>query len=437
MNTGADQLSSAAKPSSEETLKALIHAAEEFSHDGKRYDILQAIESSDNELSARAVFALHDLGKVIQDAVVNDPRFPGNRVIMLSRDNNGFTGFYPSLFGDILLRYALMRKSASGALDWLDKVLHTQKATGKLIFLMWGVRVVAPLQVCPNVTLCPVSAIPEGYTMRWIREQYAGGRFNSLVPLALDWVPPEALLVMDIDIACFAQPEPMPEQHPDEQLKEYYFLKDVFMLLAVAGACSPVLAAWWTTLDDPDLALACRGEGRSGTMHEIFSLKPPTQAELDGEILKTCHAGFLAVNDSDRLRIRTAVKRIMQARMRHNLGDRAVEICTALETLGGDGEKNEISHKVATRFARFIGGDVTTRQKNFKLIKNIYSIRSTMVHLGIYNSKKPIDDLSPEEAIDYVIDLATKFIRKVLEDRKIPDWKVFDITEQGFGGNST
>ena len=109
----------------------------------------------------------------------------------------------------------------------------------------------------------------------------------------------------------------------------------------------------------------------------------------------------------------------------------------ALETLGGDGEKNEISHKVATRFARFIGGDVTTRQKNFKLIKNIYSIRSTMVHLGIYNSKKPIDDLSPEEAIDYVIDLATKFIRKVLEDRKVPDWKVFDITEQGFGGNST
>lgn len=415
---------------------ALVHEADEFSYKDQSYDILQAIASSDNELSARATVALHKLGMALQDAVVNDGRFPGNAVIMLSRDNNGLIGFYPGFFGDTLLRHALKYKSASGSLAWLEKVLRTREATGKLMFLMRGVHVAEASQVSPNVALCPLSAIPEGDTTRWIRKQYVDGRFDSLIHTTLDWAPPDAVLVMDIKIACFAQRAPLPERTADELLADYYFLKDLLMLLSVAGPCSPILAASWTTLDDPDLAFACRGEGRSGTMHEIFSNQPPAQVDLNIEVLKICHANFLRVCDDDKSRIRTALKRIVQARMRHNLGDRAVELCTALETLGGDDESNEISHKVATRFARFIGGDVATRKKNFKLIKAIYGIRSTMVHRGIFKSKK-IDDLSTEQAINYVINLATKFVQKALEEMRIPDWHEFDITEQAYGGDST
>lgn len=436
LDTESNQTSLAAKPTTEETLTALVHEADEFSYKGQSYDILQAIASIDNELSARAAVALHNLEKALQDAVVNDGRFPGSAVIMLSRDNNGLSGFYPGFFGDALLRHALLSKSAAASLAWLEKVLRTREATGKLMFLLWGVHVAEASKVSPNVALCPLSAIPEGDTTRWIRKQYAGGRFDSLTPTTLEWAQPDAVLVMDIKIACFAQREPFPERTADESLADYYFLKDLLMLLAVAGPCSPILAASWTTLDDPDLAFACRGEGRSGTMHEIFSNQPPAQVDLNIEVLKICHANFLRSSNDDKSRIRTALKRIVQARMRHNLGDRAVELCTALETLGGDGESNEIIHKVATRFARFIGGDVAVRKKNFKLIKEVYGIRSKMVHQGIFISKRMIHDLSPEQAINYVIDLATKFVQKALEEMKIPDWHEFDITEQAHGDDS-
>lgn len=410
-------------------LDALTSQARLFSYDGRQYDLVQAVESLDDELSVRAAISINDLGKAIQEAVVNDSRFPGLDVVMLSRDNNGLGGFYPNFFGDTLLRRALLNESASEALAWLQKVLTTRTATGKMMFLMWGVHVAEPLQVTPNITLCPLRSIPEGSTTRWIQKHYASGRHDSLIPTALDWAPPNAVLVMDIKISCFAQREPFPQKSPDESLADYYFLNDLFMLLPVAGPCAPVIATHWTTLDDPDLAFACRGEGRSGTMHEIFSIQSPSQTEVNVEILRTSHAGFLKLNISDKSRIRTALKRIVQARLRHSLGDRAVELCTSLETLGGDDQTNEISHKVATRFARFVGGDLAARKKNFKLIKAVYGIRSKMVHGGVFDPTKTFDGLTTEVAIEYVINLATRFIQEVLEQQRFPEWQEFDITE--------
>ena len=416
------------QPTTEAVLSSVIDQALQFTHQGKRHDIIQALESNDDELYANAAMELDRLSEEIQDIVVKDQRFPGESVVMLSRDNNGFSGFYPKYFGDTLIRHGLMNGSTSQAIAWLEKVLSTKETTGKLIFLMWGVQVTEPMQINPDITLRPMSSIGPGPTSRWIEKQYTQRRRESLIPTALNWARPTAVLVMNIKVNCFTQREPLPERKAEDSLNEYRFLHDLFMLLPVGGPCAPILAAHWTMLDDPDLAFASK-EGLSQRMHEIFSIQPPSEAEIDIEIVKKSHTGFLALDAGAKSRVRTALKRIIQARLRHSPGDRAVELCTALETLGGDKETNEISHKVATRFARYIGGNIEIRKKNFKLIKAVYTIRSKMVHQGEFDPTKRIDGLTPDVAIEYVNTLATKFIQLVLEQQRFPDWAEFDITD--------
>jgi hypothetical protein len=414
----------------EQALDRAITVADQFENDGRRLDVLEAVRSSNDELSARAVMFMHKLATEVQEAVVRDPRFPGQRVVMLRRDNNGFSGFYPRFFGTQLLKYAMRVRSVEQAINWLQRVLSTQETTGKLIFLLWGVEAIEPVMITPTITLSSPDAISERVAHDWIREMYDGGRYNQLVSSSLDWSEPSAVLVMRTVISTFAQYEPMPEQSADESLRDYHQLKDVMLLLAVAGPCCPVLAAHWSVLEDAELAAACQGEARSGTMHEITSRSPPVAVPINGELMQACVSGFQGMRDTEQARVRTALKRIIQARMRHDLGDRAVEICTALETLAGDGENNEISHKVATRFARFLGGNLDTRKDTFKLIKAVYGIRSKMVHGAMTRMPTTVNGRPAEEAIHAATELAGKFVARVLQTGGIPNWPDFDILEQ-------
>lgn len=414
----------------EQALHQAITLADQFEHDGTRVDVLQAVRSVSDELSTRAVIFVHTLATKIQEAVVRDPRFPGQRVVMLRRDNNGLSGFYPSFFGQQLLEYAIRARSAEQAINWLRRVLSTQETTGKLIFLLWGVEAAEPLVITPMFTLCSPAEIAEQVAADWISEMYDGGRYNQVVPSSPEWSRPSAVLVMRTVIPTFAQYEPIPEQPANEALRDYHHLKDVMMLLAVAGPCCPVLAAYWSVLEDAELAAACHGEARGGTMHEITSRSPPVAVPIDGELMKACVSGFQGMRDTEQARVRTALKRIIQARMRHDLGDRAVEICTALETLAGDGQNNEISHKVATRFARFLGGDLDTRKDTFKLIKAVYGIRSKMVHGAMTTMPSTVNGRPAEEAVHSATELAGKFIARVLQAGSIPNWSDFDILEQ-------
>ena len=414
----------------EQELERAMSSAQKFEYQGKSQDVLRAIGSSDDELSMRALIYMHDLGRKVQDSVVRDPRFPGTKVVMLRRDNNGLSGFYPGFFGTQLLRYAIKENSAKKALGWLQRVLNTRETTGKLILLLWGVAVSEPVSITSTISLSSPDEIPERIVADWISKMYDRGRFDQMMPSSLDWAKPSAVLVMRTNITSFAQHEPIPEQNAELALKDHYQLNDVMLLLAVAGPCCPVIAATWSVLEDAELAEACPGEARSSIMHEITSRSSPVAVPIDADLMRACVSGFQGMRDTEQDRVRTALKRIIKARMRHDLGDRAVEICTALEALAGDGETNEITHKVATRFARYLGGDLDTRRNIFKLIKSVYGVRSKMVHGAMSKLPDKVNGLPAEEAIHTATVLAGRFVARVLGTGGIPHWPDFDILEQ-------
>lgn len=82
-------------------------------------------------------------------------------------------------------------------------------------------------------------------------------------------------------------------------------------------------------------------------------------------------------------------------------------------------EKNELSQRIADRCALFLGTDFENRKIICKKIKEIYKLRSTIVHTGYVFDKNPIDK-KPKEKLEglknnlELVNLAAEYAKRVL-----------------------
>lgn len=79
------------------------------------------------------------------------------------------------------------------------------------------------------------------------------------------------------------------------------------------------------------------------------------------------------------IRVGRALYFLMIARSESVLPLKIMNYCSVLECLFTS-DNTEVTHKVAERFARFIGKDFEDRKRLFKLVKDTYKIRSKAVH---------------------------------------------------------
>jgi hypothetical protein len=78
-------------------------------------------------------------------------------------------------------------------------------------------------------------------------------------------------------------------------------------------------------------------------------------------------------------RVARAFNFVRQSRMNNDLGLKIANFCTAFEALFST-SSSELTYKLATRLAYFIGSDPENRKQIFKLMRDAYSIRSSVVH---------------------------------------------------------
>ena len=167
-----------------------------------------------------------------------------------------------------------------------------------------------------------------------------------------------------------------------------------------------------------------------GTSLEIIPTHISSDLILDEETTKTVVSSYLALKGETRQKVQVAIQRLGQGLMRRRIGDKAVELSIALETLLGDGGNNEMTHKIKTRCARFLGGSNDERRVIHDLVSKTYDIRSKLIHNGQDVSKSQQiagAKVSPQSVIDQTAKVCADVIKKVLELGEIPDWTVFDI----------
>lgn len=378
-------------------------------------------------LQHAAALAIHKYSDAITKLIAKDDRFPGNEVRMI-RSLGGAIGFYPNMVAAPLIRRALKYESSAYAIQWLEAVLATKKAQGSYVTTLWNVPVESEIQLTENVKLVPFNALPDSSHKTSVQNPGSEG----LIVSALDWEIPSSAL-----IRCF-EVSPVVIDPGQKLESDYYRIQeetaDIILALTVVGPRPPVLAAAWHAFDDPDLNDAAIS-GRHSWMMEIlpaFSQKP--YPLLDPQVAAKVVEQILNLNSKDKPRVVTAIKRLQRALIRHEVGDRAVELSIALEVLLSDKDNSEMTHKVSVRGVRFIGGTSEERTRNLVILKKAYEIRSKLVHQGIQevgdiSMGKGLPKLPAVALINEACELCAKLIRKVLACGEIPDWPTFDILD--------
>jgi len=218
-----------------------------------------------------------------------------------------------------------------------------------------------------------------------------------------------------------------------EYIERYELFREIALALTVVGPRVSLLADHWFTFDDPDIQQArILGASRSRSLIEILPKMPREHPPLDPVEALAVVTDYLKLEGNTRNKVRLSLDRLNQAQRRHNVGDQAVELCTALEALVGDGQTTEMTHKVRVRGAKMIGGDAASRRRNATIIGKTYDIRSKLVHTGRVDESKayalPDESLTAAQLIEATILLVASLIKVVIRERGVPKWSEFDVS---------
>ncbi len=252
----------------------------------------------------------------------------------------------------------------------------------------------------------------------------------------LDFNPPKSALVVCRQIEPFTcDPDELNQFPSDEFAKTYELLSDIAIVLTAVGPRASMPIVQWFTFDDPDLEDASMMSGsRRGYLHEILPYGYTKYPLLDPVEAPEIVRAFLKLHPKTKDRVRLALHRLNQAQRRRNPGDQAVELSTAFETLLGDGNNHEMTHKIKVRLVRLLGGDKDARKRNAAIISKTYDFRSKLVHTGDVNIVKQVticdQKMSASEIIEAAIAMCAELIKKIIQQGSIPQWESFDITDQ-------
>ena len=107
--------------------------------------------------------------------------------------------------------------------------------------------------------------------------------------------------------------------------------------------------------------------------------------------------------------------------------DRILDVAVALERMY-ELDGSELSHKIRTRAAWFLGTDAQSRARDLKAAKDFYGARSAIVH----SRKRNTDAARRRDAFDKGFDLARRSLFKLLREGPPEDWDVLVV-----GGSQT
>lgn len=418
------------KPATEdpllEALRSIQAAASEYPG-----GLLAALKSADSSVKSDATFRVHDLSVGLADIVIKDSRFLGDVVRMVAWVD-GASAFYPMFVGQALVRRLLELDSPEETIRWLIKVVHTSEADGRMITLVRGAPVTASVELTPRLKLVPLSDLPDSPQKQLMTSIDFGPR--PTVTGMLDWEPPSSALVISYP------------KHPflvgqEDPLSTLYFadsdlVADAILALTIVGPRIVMHAVNWFNFDDPDLETARRGVSFGSRIVEVIPNQrleafPP----LDDAMARQAVRAFLSLEGRVKDKVRIALTRLRLALSRHSVGDKALEVAIAFETLLEDGGNAEMTHKIKVRTARLIGGSAEERERNAAIVGKTYEVRSSLVHQGHVDRSKSLKlrkgeaGVAADKVVALAIDVCAKLIATILRRQDIPVWTSFDVAE--------
>jgi hypothetical protein len=370
----------------------------EFARFGSPYVPSSALLRSDN------------LQKVLRE----QPEFAGN--LMFSMAGNGW------LSAAMMIPETLLTKAesegANKAIDWLLGVLAMRKATALSILPIWGLEIQQTVVLRGDLRLVPVSELPDSPTLRSILN-----RTPTLSGSPIRWFPPDAALTITSLVEPLWVVEAGTGQVAPFDAGTTELLHDVRKLLALSGPVRLDSFEEWTQFLNDDLFRLTS----SPIMLRAAEIQPRSLEPLgtfDGDAAKAAVNSYIEMSNPPKPVVRMAIDRFDRALRRHDPGDAAVEMSTALESLLGDGS-GELVWKVGLRASIIAGGNLERRKRVRAVVHALYALRSAVVHTGLTPKDSKVKGGPSMPANDLVKEgfgVVSEILRSALAMKTMPDW---------------
>lgn len=278
-------------------------------------------------------------------------------------------------------------------------------ATVATVVLLKRLSVDSPVRLTDNLEVVPPEQLPVSVS------QLGGWSLDPVLGFTQPWRPDAALIHRsraDLVIG---------RSHisPSEISKAYPDLGEVLRAVTVGSSVAPRFAGQLSYIDN--LGWPARRASGMGVASDPppCSLKPSDTASIRSAL------SLLEANQGRE--VRPAIVKLNDALLRRRPEEQIVDIGTCLEMLLMKKEKDqgEITFKLRTRAAWFLGSETEDRRRISKLVRDAYGFRSRAVH-GSLKSPTAQEASEHRRIVDETATLCRALIQKILREGW-PDWE--------------
>ena len=366
----------------------------------------------------------HFIADEVRETLRREPEFEKHPRMMIRSSFSGQSGFSADMVAPRLLKVASDR-TPKRAVDWLNKILSLDEARASHVTLLWGIEPKARLELAAGIELAPVSEIPESAAKEFALGQEMARFFDPTLGVA----KPKAALLVHRVLRPLLVEQVAHDFNELQALQE--LVQDVTLSLTLVGPSAPVTSLSWTHIEDEDVRLA--GLGTSYELHapEITPTRHAAIEISDDRFARSVVEGFLALQPKPRKKVRRALDRLNRAIRRRDVGDRALELGTALDLLLV-GDHGEHTWKVSYRASLLARESALDRVAARGIVEAIYGLRSALVHEGETSAEvkvKAMGRLPTQQVVDRGIQICADTILAIVRRGDLPEWSRFEITQ--------
>lgn len=313
----------------------------------------------------------------------------------------------------LLLAQAIATKDIRATVARFMSHMTTNSAPATVIMAVSGIKVAEPIQLGPTVMLTPLSALPPS-------TQRGAALGQGIVGFGPHIASQSALSTkLKFGPVYYKPKNPQPAEEVNAHIsadQAHLLLEEAYDLLSVIGV-HPYYQMSWVQPDDWLMA----GGLSAGWQSSPSSTRSWQEVPVPKAEAEAIATAFFALDRAKRAKVlRIPLDRLARAGRERDLADKVIDLGIAVEALllhdlGSD--RGELSYRLSLRGAWLVGTNPGNRAEIQKALRDLYNLRSTVVHSGsIENNAKN------KATIERGADICRDLVRKVIELECDVDW---------------
>lgn len=321
----------------------------------------------------------------------------------------------PSNLAHRIIRYANER-GLDEAISALDDLLSIGIITTTTYVYVENVETEIEIDIGGGVRALPVDASPPYFVEAAIRARSPRSMRKGIVLTAQEVDSPFVKLPKSAD----------PMIVPPLQVPSRESIDNALRMITVSGPCAPAARLRTTVVHSDALRLFQVTGGIYDYPSTVgLASRSHTLDDSPNHLL----ALYSKLSGKTRKMMNGAINRLNLACARDDPSDAVVDTAISLEAMLGDAaDKTELTYRLKLRAALLTEPGLAEREIIRKLVGDLYSVRSKVVHTGLSSN-------SDSQLADKGTALASRVIRKILELGGMPEWSVCELSGGSQLGN--